>query len=98
MDVDAKLLENSEFQRLMSRRSRWRWGVSGLLIIAYFVFGMGGVYFADAYSTMVFGTSIPAGIVAGNAIIVVSIVLSVYYVRVANKIEDEIARQLERQP
>ncbi|MEM7502800.1 MAG: DUF485 domain-containing protein [Pseudomonadota bacterium] len=75
--------------RLLQRRSRWRWSLSTVLIGAYLGYGVGGVYFPDAYAKPIMGTSLPSGLAFGYVIIFVSIILSALYVRVANRLEAE---------
>ncbi len=70
-------------------RSRWRWSLSTILIGAYLGYGVGGVYFPDAYARPFMGTSLPSGLAFGYSIIFVSIILSAVYVRVANRLEAE---------
>lgn len=84
----AERLADPEFQRLLERRSRWRWGLSGVLIVAYLAYGIGGVYFAEAFGRPVFGSSLPLGMALGYLIIFASIVLSVVYVRAVNRLEE----------
>ena len=52
---------------------------------------------AEGYARPLLDTSIPIGMVIGNLIIVLSIVLSVAYIRIVNRIEDGIA-QNQRTP
>ena len=87
MGDDAELLRDPAFQRLLVRRSRWRWGLSGLTIGAYFIWAIAGLYFAEAYGRPLPGTAIPGGIAVGLIIIVLSIVLSIVYVRIVNRLE-----------
>ena len=56
-----KMLADPHFQRLLARRSRLRWGFSGILIGAYLSWGILGVYFADAYAAPFFGNTLPTG-------------------------------------
>ncbi len=87
MDDPSDRLENQGFQRLMRRRNRWRWGLSALLIIAYLVYGVAGIYIADVYAKPFFGWALPWGLALGYLIIFASIALSILYVRVANRLE-----------
>ena len=80
-------LRTPEFQRLLARRSKWRWSLSGFLIAAYLAYAVGGVYIPDVYASPFFGYSVPWGFVVGYLIILLSIVLSLVYVRVANRLE-----------
>lgn len=92
MSDDHPRLADPAFRRLLARRSRWRWSLSGLLIGAYLLYALGGVYFADAYAKPLPNSAIPQGIAAGFLIIALSILLSVWYVRIINRIEAAAAR------
>ncbi len=97
MADEARLLDDPQFRKLLRQRSRWRWGLSGFVIAAYLVYGITGIYFAEAYAIPFPGTSIPFGMAIGNAIIILSIVMSIAYVRIVNRLEDEEAREKEMQ-
>lgn len=87
-----KMLQDPEFQRLLARRSRLRWGFSGVLVGAYLAWGILGVYLADAYAAPFFGNTLPTGLALGFMIIALSMVLAAVYVRLVNRIEAEAAR------
>ncbi len=93
MADEARLLKDPEFRKFMRQRSRWRWGLSGFLILTYLVYAIAGIYFAEAYSTPVFGTSIPIGMAVGDLIIALSIALSLVYIRIVNRLEDDRLRR-----
>ena len=94
MGNDAELLGDPRFQRLLARRSRWRWGLSGFLIGAYLLYGVLGIYVPEFYASRFPGSAMPTGMAIGIFIIILSIVLSMLYVRVVNRIEA--AASLER--
>ncbi len=96
MADEARLLEDPEFQEFLRQKNRWRWGFSGFLILTYIVYAIAGIYFGEAYAKPVFGTSIPFGMAVGDLIIAFSIVLSLVYVRIVNRLEDETVREQER--
>ena len=83
-----KMLEDPHFQRLLARRSRLRWGFSGVLIGAYLARGILGVYFADAYAAPFLGNTLPTGLALGFMIFsepflglpIFEIGLAIYYV------------------
>lgn len=83
--TDKERLGNPGFQRHMRRRSGLRWGLTVFLVTAYLGWSLGGLYFPDAYGTGFLGSAIPWGIVAGYAIIAVSIGLSLFYVGRINR-------------
>lgn len=90
---EASVFEDPEFQKLLRQRSRWRWGLSGFLILAYIVYAIAGIYFAEVFSTPVFGTSILFGMALGDLIIALSIALSLVYIRIVNRLEDDRLRK-----
>ncbi len=83
---DVSVLDDPQFQKLLRRRSRWRWGLSGLLITAYLTYSMAGIYASDLLGTKFMNSSISWGIVIGYAIIALSILLSLVYVRVIRRL------------
>ena len=87
MTDEADILHDPEFQKLLKIRSRWRWGLSGGLVGGYLVYIVAGIYIPDAYAMPFAGSSLPWGIVLGYFIIASSIVLSLIYVRVINKLK-----------
>lgn len=97
MGDEAELLRDPEFRKLLARRSRWRWGMSILLIGAYLIWTVGGIYFADAYGAPFLGMTLPWGMAVGILIIILSIALSIVYVRVINRIEAEETFEREKQ-
>ncbi len=97
MGNDAELLRDPVFCKLLARRSRWRWWLSGSMIGAYLVWAVGSIYFAEAYAAPIMNSAIPWGIAAGLLIILVSIVLSIVYVGVVNRLEAEESIERERQ-
>ena len=87
MDDAAKRLEDPDFQRLLKKRSRWRWGMSTLLLGSYLLYSVAGVYLDEAFATTVPGTSLPWGLAIGFTLIFASIILSIVYVQVINRLE-----------
>jgi uncharacterized membrane protein (DUF485 family) len=96
MTDDAKLIRDPEFRKLLVRRARWRWSFSGLLIVAYLLYGVLGVYLPEAYAEPVIG-ALPLGMVMGLTIIVLTIALSIWYVSIATRLEAEETLEQERQ-
>jgi uncharacterized membrane protein (DUF485 family) len=84
---DQNPLDNPAFRKLLAQRSRLRWVLSGILLTAYFLYAVGGLYFPQAYAARFMGSSVPWGIVAGYLIIAVSIAMSIVYVRMVNRLE-----------
>lgn len=97
MGDESGILQDPEFKRLLTRRSRWRWGLSGSLISAYLLWAVGGVYFAEAYATPITGMALTWGLAMGFLLIAMSIFLSIFYVRLVNQLETEQTLLLEKQ-
>ncbi len=95
MTEPGEMLSDPEFQTLLKRRSRWRWGLSGGLVGSYLVYVVAGIYIPEIYAQPFAGTSIPWGIVLGYLIIAMSIVLSVVYIRVVNKLKGNVNNEPE---
>jgi len=84
---ETDLHRDPAFRKSLAARARWRWGLSIFLIGAYLAWGVAGIYFQQAYAAPIPGTAIPAGMLAGIVIIVLSIILSIVYVRVVSRLE-----------
>lgn len=87
MGTETNRLHDPGFRALLARRSKWRWGLSAIVLGAYVVYAVGGVYFPQAYGRPFLGSSIPWGLVVGYLIIALAIVVSLVYVRVINRLE-----------
>lgn len=84
MNGEADKLNDPDFQRVMKRRSRLRWGFSGVILGVYLLWGIGGVYFADFYAAPFFGNTLPTGMAMGFLIISLAMIMSLIYVRLTN--------------
>lgn len=80
------LLKDPVFQRLLRRRSRLRWGLSGLLVSVYLIYGMAGLYAAEFLAAPISGSATTWGILLGYSIILLGIASSIFYVRQVNRI------------
>lgn len=87
MTEPTEVLRDPKFQTLLKRRSHWRWGLSGGLVGSYLVYVVAGIYIPEIYAVPFAGSAVPWGIVLGYLIIAMSIVLSVLYIRVVNKLK-----------
>ena len=86
MTDEAEIFRDPEFQKLLQRRSRWRWGFSGGLIGIYLTYCLVGVYFADAFARPLPGSSIPWGIALAYLIIALAVFLSILYIRIVGRL------------
>ncbi len=82
MTDEARIFRDPEFQKLLKRRSQWRWGLSGGLIGIYLAYCLAGIYFPDVFARPVAGSSIPWGIALAYLIIALAVVLSILYIRI----------------
>ncbi len=87
MSDAASIYNDPEFQIMLKKRSRLRWGFSISLIGAYVGYGIMGLQIPDAYATSFFGSSVPWGMAMGFMLIGASVVMSVLYVRIINRLE-----------
>lgn len=87
MGDEAALLDDPAFQQLLRKRSRLRWGFSSLIVGAYLAFGIGGLLMPQQYAVLIFNDAISVGLTLGYLIIGASIVSSVVYVRLINRLE-----------
>jgi uncharacterized membrane protein (DUF485 family) len=86
--VDESLLNDPDVSRLLKRRSRLRWGLSGGLIGIYLAYCLAGVYLPDVLARPVPGSSIPWGIALGYLIMALSVFLSVLYIRIVGRMPE----------
>ena len=86
MDNEAEILRDPEFQKMLSQRRRWRWGLSGGLIGIYFAYCLAGIYFTEAFARPALGSSITWSIALGYLIIFMAIVLSMLYIRIVSRL------------
>ncbi len=85
LDTEA-ILNDPAFQKLRLKRSRLRWGLTTLLVSIYLTYAFAGLYFPDAMGAPSFGTSMPWVMSLGYLITLLSIVLSLFYVRIVGRL------------
>ncbi len=83
---ELSILNDPKFQKLLTRRSRLRWGLTGLLIAGYLAYGMAGIYASDLLGARFMGSSISWWIIIGVSFIALAIVLSLVYIRLITKL------------
>ncbi len=83
---ELSILNDPKFQKLLTRRSRLRWGLTGLLVVAYLAYGMAGIYASDLLGASFMGSSISWWIIIGASLIALAIVLSLVYIRLITKL------------
>ena len=77
----------------LRKRSQLRWSLSIFLIGIYLGWGIAGVYLPSFYASPFMGSALPKGIAMAIAIIALSMLLAVIYVRAVNRMEDDEARE-----
>lgn len=83
---ELSVLRDPRFQKLLRQRSRLRWGLTGLLVGAYFVYSLAGIYASELLATRFMNSSISWWIVIGYLIMAVAIALSLAYVRIVRQL------------
>lgn len=81
-----ELLNDPDFQRLLHRRSRLRWGLSGMLVAAYLGYGLAGLYFQEILARPFLGSAVTWSLLVGYGIILLGIACSIFYVWQVNRI------------
>jgi uncharacterized membrane protein (DUF485 family) len=89
-EIDPQFLES------LKRRNRLRSGFSVVLIGIYLTWGVLGIRFPDFYASPFLGIAMPTGLAMAFAIIGLSMLLAVIYVRQINRFEDEDRRNREQ--
>jgi uncharacterized membrane protein (DUF485 family) len=92
-----ELLNDPDFLRLLRRRSRLRWGLSGLLVAAYLTYGLAGIYAPEVLARPFLGSAITWGLLVGYGIILLGIACSIYYVWQVNRIIAPLQQRLARE-
>jgi uncharacterized membrane protein (DUF485 family) len=90
----GELLHDSDFQRLLRRRSRLRWGLAGFLTATYLAYGLGGLYAPDFFAAKIAGSAVSLSILLGYGIILLGITCSIYYVWQVNRIVAPLQKRL----
>ncbi|WP_438971575.1 DUF485 domain-containing protein [Methylophaga sp.] len=86
---------NPNFHRLVKRRSRWAWGLAGIILVMYFAFIL-LIAFAPQWlaQPVAAGSVMTIGIPIGVFVIVVAFVLTGVYVHKANTDFDRINQKI----
>jgi len=86
---------DTQFLQSLKRRNRLRGAFSVFLIGIYLAWGVCGVYYPECYAAPFMGIAMPTGLAMAFAIIGLSMLLAVIYVRRTNRFEDEDRRDRE---
>ncbi len=99
--TNKEILANKNFHKLVSVRRRIAWSFLLVLLGSYLTYGLLSVYSPSLLARPVFSDGIvPVGIVMGYAILVLTFLLTLIYVWIANAyfepLEKKIIAELER--
>lgn len=93
--VTAKIRQNPKFQTLVSRRSRFAWTLSAIVLVIFYGFVMIVAFNPASLGTSLTGTSfVTVGFAAGLAMFVGFWLLTAYYVHRANTEFDAMTKEL----
>jgi cation/acetate symporter len=93
--VTAKIRQNPKFQTLVSRRSRFAWTLSAIVLVLFYGFVMVVAFNPAALGASLTGTSrVTVGFAAGLSMFIGFWLLTAYYVRRANTEFDALTKEL----
>lgn len=93
-DIYEQVKKHPQFQQLVSRRSRWAWGLSTVILLMYFAFILLIAFTPQWLAQPISDGVITLGIPLGLLIIIVAFVLTGIYVHKANTDFDQITRKI----
>lgn len=94
-DRYERIKQNPKFHQLATRRSRFAWTLSVLILLMYFSFILAIAFFPHLLGHLIHpGSPITVGIPIGIAIIFIAFVLTGIYVHRANTVFDRITREI----
>lgn len=91
----AQILADPGYQRLVRVRNRLSWGLSSVILVAYFSFILTIAFQPKLLAIpVVAGLPMTWGIPAGLGLIVLSFVITAIYVYISNHLFDRLARDV----
>lgn len=94
----ALVRENPRFQSLLRRRNRYAFSLAGLIMLAYFAFILTIAFHPDWLARpLARGVTANVGILFGLGVIALTVLVTVLYVRRANREFDPEALEIRRQ-
>jgi len=96
LDVIEKIKNNPKYHELVSKRSRFAWILSIIMLIVYYAFILVIAFNPQLLATKLSaGSVITAGIPLGILIIILAFILTGIYVRRANREFDSLTQQIK---
>ena len=86
---------NPKYQELVSKRSRFAWTLSIIMLVVYYAFIMTIAFYPDVLGQKIGDSVITLGIPVGIFIIILSFVLAGIYVRRANGEFDKLTQEIK---
>lgn len=97
-DTEKRIIQSRHFQLLLSKRRRLRWLLVLVTVGLYVGFNLAAVYAPALLSMPVTASSVVTlGIVMAYFIMLLGIVLTLYYVHVANTAFSELERRVREE-
>src|ERR1035438_8972986 len=92
VDLDA-IINDSRFQSLHRRKSKFLWGLMALSVVYYFLLPIGAAYFQDLYKIRVWGV-VNVGLLFALSEFIVAWTIALVYSRKANRDFDALAAEI----
>ena len=89
-----RILNNPDYQKLVSERSRFAWRLSIIMLVVYYAFIMVIAFDPSLLGTRIGSGVMTVGIPIGIAIIIIAFILAGIYVRRANSEFDELTQKV----
>ena len=94
--MKKKILEELEFKRLVKHQNYLSFILTGFVLVFYFSFILILAFNPNFFSVVVFSSNISLGIMYGLSIIIISIILTLFYVLYSNFVLDNIRKKLKK--
>jgi len=97
VDLAAQIKNHPKYQELTTKRSRYAWTLSILMLLVYYAFIMTIAFYPEFLATPIYeGSVISIGIPIGIAIILFSFLLAGLYVHKANGTYDVLLEEIKK--
>ena len=90
----ARIRNNPKYQELVSKRSRFAWTLSIIMLVVYYAFVMLIAFSPETLGAKIGEGVITVGIPVGISIIIISFILAGIYVRRANGEFDVLSQEI----
>lgn len=94
-DIVEQIKNNPKYQELVTKRNRFAWTLSIIMLVVYYAFIMVIAFKPEIFGAKIGDGVITLGIPVGIAIIIISFILAGVYVRRANGEFDGLTQQIK---